>query len=79
MINLNNMKTILLFLFFVLTLSVNSQVKVGHNGDTINVTALDDLLDARFRDTLQNSLNIGTYTGIDTNLVKMFKYTVETY
>ena len=94
------MKTILLFLFFVLTLSVNSQVKVGHNGDTINITALDALLDARFRDTLQNSLNnpaskgrinqqirrkfgkatvdslnMGVYTGIDTNLVKMFKYT----
>lgn len=94
------MKTILLFSFFVLTITVNAQIKVGHNGDTINVTALDAQLDARFRDTLQNnlnnpaskgrinqqirrkfgkaivdSLNMGIYTGIDTNLVKMFKYT----
>jgi hypothetical protein len=93
------MKTILFLTFFVLTLSVNGQVKVGHNGDTINITALDAQLNKSFRDTLQNnlnnpaskgrinqqfrktigkaqtdSLNMGVYVGIDTNIVKLFKW-----
>lgn len=94
------MKTILLLSFFALAISVNGQVKVGHNGDTINITALDAQLNKPIRDSLKNnlnnpaskgrinqqfrrtigkaqtdSLNMGVYTGIDTNIVKLFKWT----
>jgi hypothetical protein len=94
------MKQILFLAIISLAITVNSQVKVGHNGDTINITALDEQLDKRFRDTLQynlnnptskgrinqqfrrkftkavtDSLNMGVYTGIDTNIVKLFKWT----
>jgi hypothetical protein len=40
MINLNNMKHILLFSFFVLAISVNSQSYLSYNGDTIDITTL---------------------------------------